>query len=83
MKKFDVEKSPKTFCYVLERDTFIRRCNICGNPVLRSDIEGYSYQCMTCDIDLKENETYEGEFHSDKELNEVLLNTEALLLLDD
>lgn len=82
-QKFNIEKNPKTFEYVLERDTFTKRCNMCGCPILKSDVEGYVYQCMACDEDLYEFETYEGEYHTAEELDELCCNTRDLLLLDD
>lgn len=86
MKKemFSIEKSPKTFAYVLENDTLNRRCNRCGEVVLKETaVEGYPYQCMGCDENLYEAETFIGDAHSDEEFNELCLNTEALLCLDD
>ena len=34
-QKFDIEKYPKTFAYVLEYDTLNRRCNCCNSVVLK------------------------------------------------
>lgn len=82
-QKFNIEKSPKSFAYVLERDTFTVRCNRCGSPVLRSDLDDYVYQCMSCDEDLYTIETHEGEYHTDEEFDELCCNTRDLLLLDD
>lgn len=83
VEKFDPERYPKTTAYVLERDAFTVRCNRCGSPVLKSDVEGYSYQCMSCDEDLFLFETHVGEIHTTEELNELLLDTRDLLLLDE
>ena len=80
---FKPEKYPKTMCYVLERDTGNIRCNMCGSPVLKSDVEGYAYQCMFCDEDLFSIETHEGEWHTTKEFNDLLIVTRDILLLDD
>ena len=84
-EKFNVEKNPKTMAYVLERDTGNIRCNRCGSPVLRTEIpeRGYKYQCMSCDEDLFGVETHEGKWHTTEEFEELLLNTQALLLLDE
>ena len=82
-QKFDVEKSPKTFAYVVGRDTLTRRCNRCGSVVLRSDIDGYLYQCMNCDEDLYGIETHDGEPHTTDEFNELCCMTRDLLLLDN
>ena len=81
-QQFDVEKCPKTMAYVLERDAGYVRCNRCGSVVLKSDVEGYSYQCMFCDEDLYTIETHEGEWHTDEELDELLCRTEDVLELD-
>ena len=82
-QKFNIEESPKTFAYVLERDTFIIKCNRCGSPVLKSDLDDYAYQCMNCDEDLYEFETHQGEYHTDEELDTLCCDTRDLLLLDD
>lgn len=81
-EKFNPEKSPRTMCYILEHDTFDVRCNKCGCPVLKSDVDGYVYQCMNCDEDLYSVETHKGEHHTDEELNQLCLDTETLLELD-
>ena len=82
-QNFNIEKSPNTFAYVLEHDTFIVKCNRCGSPVLKSDLDGYVYQCMNCDEDLYSFETHQGEYHTDEELDTLCCNTRDLLLLDD
>ena len=82
-QNFNITKSPKTFAYVLERDTFTIKCNRCGSPVLKSDLDDYVYQCMNCDEDLYEFETHQGEYHTDEELDTLCCNTRDLLLLDD
>lgn len=82
-QKFNIEESPKTFAYVLERDTFTIKCNRCGSPVLKSDLDDYAYQCMNCDEDLYSFETHDGEYHTDEELDTLCCNTRDLLLLDD
>lgn len=38
-----------------------RYCNRCGTHVLESEIESYDYQCVFCDEDLYECETYTKE----------------------
>ena len=83
VKRFNKRKSPKSFAYVLEHDTFTRRCNRCGSPVLKSDVEGYVYQCMNCDEDLYAIETYDGEFHTYKEFKTLCCDVRDLLLLDE
>lgn len=83
VEKFNVEKSPKSFAYVLERDTFTRRCNVCGSPVLTSSCDGYAYQCMNCDVDLYGIETHEGKYHTDEEFETLCCDVRDLLLLDE
>jgi hypothetical protein len=82
-EKFDIEKSPKSLAYVIERDTFTRRCNMCGSPVLKSELDGYAYQCMNCDVDLYGIETHEGEYHTDEEFETLCCDVRDLLCLDD
>lgn len=96
--KFNTEVSGKSLMYVIENDTFTRRCNRCGSVVLRqpneivmtdclnpteSDPNEYPYQCMSCDENLFGIETHEGEYHTDEEFEELCCNTRDLLLLDD
>lgn len=84
MQKFNIEKCPKTFAYVLENDTLNRRCNVCGSVVLKeTSVKGYPYQCMTCDENRYEIETYLGEPHSATELDDICCYTRDLLLLDE
>lgn len=81
--KFNVEKSPRTFAYVLENDTINRRCNCCGNVVLKETfVKDYPYQCLSCDENLYEMETHLGVDHTDEELEELCCNARDLLLLD-
>ena len=83
VKRFNKRKSPKSFLYVTEHYTSPRRrCSRCGSLVLRSDVEGCSYQCMNCDEDLYEFETYEGEIHTFKEFKQLCCDVRDLLLLD-
>src|SRR5690606_12123886 len=39
--------------------TIEKLCNRCNNPVEKSFLEEYSYQCIVCDEDLYEFETHE------------------------
>ncbi len=85
VEKFSFEKSIKTMCYVMENDTFNRRCNNCQSVVLKEPNpteDDYPYQCLSCDVNLFEFETFEGLWHTDKEFEELLCNTRDLLLLD-
>lgn len=82
-QRFFPEKSPKSFAYVLERDTFTRRCNSCGSLVLKSDLPDYVYQCMNCDEDKYEIETYEGKYHTTEEFDTLCCDVRDLLLLDN
>lgn len=81
-RKFNPGKYPDTMCYVLENDTFTRRCNQCGRVVLYSHASGYVYQCVHCNQNLCELETHEGEYHSTEEYNELCLNTHRLRSLE-
>ncbi|MDE6021602.1 MAG: hypothetical protein K2H01_11480 [Ruminococcus sp.] len=82
--KFNPKESPKTLAYVIERDTFTRRCNMCNFPVLKSDLtDKHAYQCMACDVDLDSAETHEGKYHTTEEFEELCCNTRDLLLLDE
>ena len=82
-KRFDVTKHPKTYAYVMENDTVIRRCNRCGSVVLReTSIDEYPYQCMSCDENMFGIETHIGQPHTSEEFNELLNNTAELLCLD-
>ena len=75
-EKFDINKNPKTYAYVMENDTVNRRCNKCGSVVLKeTNIESYPYQCMACDENMFEIETYLGEPHTTLELDDLLVNT--------
>lgn len=82
-RKFNIEQNPKTFAYVIENDTINRRCNRCGAVVLKeTNIPWYLYQCIACDENMYEIETYIGEPHTTEELNELLINS-LILCLDD
>lgn len=83
MKKFDIERNPKTFAYVLENDTVNRRCNRCGSVVLKeTNIKNYPYQCMSCDDNLYETETHIGADHTDEEFDKLCMDT-LILELDN
>lgn len=82
-QKFNIEKYPKTFAYVLENDTGNRRCNMCGRVVLKeTNGSNYPYQCMNCDEKLYEIETHFGEDHTAEELDELCMNS-LILELDN
>ena len=74
-EKFNVKEYPQTFAYVVERNTFNRHCNKCQSIVLKADNRRYDYQCMSCDEDLYEFETYMGEYQTDEEFNDLLNNS--------
>lgn len=80
--KFDPERSPNTAEYVRKHATFSIRHNRCGCPVLKSDTEGYAYQCMNCDEDLYSIEVHRGKPITEDELNQLSLDTQVLLELD-
>lgn len=97
-EKFNTEVSGKSLMYVIENDTFTKRCNMCGSVILKQpdavvwtnclkpterNPGEYPYQCMFCDENLFGFETHEGEYHSDEEFEELCCNVRDLLLLDD
>jgi predicted SprT family Zn-dependent metalloprotease len=85
-QKFNTETHPKTLCYVIENDTFTKRCNMCGSVVLKETNktdDNYPYQCMSCDENLFEIETHDGDYHTPEEFDELLCNTRDLLELDN
>ncbi|MBQ7818580.1 MAG: DUF4314 domain-containing protein [Bacteroidales bacterium] len=49
----------------------VQRCNRCHSPVITSDTPGYKYQCLECDEDLYEIETYIGEPMTEEEFNNI------------
>lgn len=82
-QKFNIEKYPKTFAYVLENDTINRRCNRCGCVVLKeTNVPDYPYQCMSCDENMYEFETHIGNDHTDEELDKLCIDT-LILELDN
>lgn len=65
--------SKEVIDYVASHQTRMR-CSRCGKPVLTSDLEDYSYQCLHCDEDLCTIETIEapeGAEVSEKEFYEL------------
>ena len=82
-ERFDVKKSPKSLDYIIKRDVGTIRCNKCGSPVLKSDLNDYAYQCMNCDEDLYAIETHEGAYHTEEEFETLCCDVRDLLLLDD
>ena len=72
--------SVKTVRYVEERLVKDVRCNRCGMPVLTSDLRehGYEYQCVFCDEDLFEFETYAGNDRTALEAIEIMLRVEEI-----
>lgn len=84
-EEFNAAKSPKTLAYVLKNDTANRRCGACGSVVLKEpSVEGYPYQCMNCDENKYEIETYLSDHpHSDAEFEKICCDTRDLLLLDE
>lgn len=57
------------------------RCNRCNKPVLLSDNKEYTYQCMNCNEDLYEIETYkkENDYITSDELEELCLSIDRML----
>lgn len=83
IEKFDTERYPETTKYVLKRLCTNVRCNRCNQPVLRSELEGYEYQCVEHDEDLYGAETHNREPYTADELNKLCINTKNVLGLDD
>lgn len=82
--KFDKFVDDNTFSHVLHNDTFNIRCNLCGRVVLREpDIEDYPYYCPHCGKNRYGNETFIGDWHTGKELDELCCQTKKSLGLDD
>ena len=84
MRDFDKELYPNTYNYVKDNIVEGVRCNRCGTTVLKSEVEGYTYQCMHCDEDLSTFETYKSsDTYSADEFNDICNDTLAELLLDE
>lgn len=84
MRDFDKELYPNTYNYVKDNIVEGVRCNRCGTTVLKSEVEGYTYQCMHCDGDLSTFETYKSsDTYSADEFNDICNDTLAELLLDE
>jgi len=84
MRDFDKKLYPNTYNYVKDNIVEGVRCNRCGTPVLISEVEGYTYQCMHCDEDLSTFETYKSsDTYSADEFNDICNDTLAELLLDE
>lgn len=82
-----LEKYPKSKEYVDSHLVKGRYCSRCRSPILKSDLKGYPYQCMTCDEDLFEFETFV-DLDEQPEIDEsdyvqLVEETAATLLLDD
>ena len=78
-------KFPKTVNYILKNGAGTARCARCGQIVLKEPlIEGYPYQCMTCDENL-----LDFEVRTDRhpctvvEMEQLIEDTACLLLLDE
>jgi hypothetical protein len=85
-QRFNGNKHPKTFSFVSENDTVTTRCNRCGCVVLREPEETYDeypYQCLSCDENMFEFETHEGEPHSDKEFDDLCCLARDIFNLDN
>lgn len=84
IKKIESWEDTEAMQYIAENDTTsVKRCNRCNQPVLRSQTDGYSYQCMNCDEDLYEFEVHDGECYTPDEYLELLKNTKNVLALDE
>jgi hypothetical protein len=81
-QEFNFQQHPKTLIYVLENNTFNRRCNRCGSVVLKELIKNYPFQCMSCDESLYEIETYLDAQQTHDEFIELCRNVCKILELD-
>lgn len=82
-----LEKYPNSKEYVDSHLVKDRYCSRCGSPILKSDLKGYPYQCVICDEDLFEFETFV-DLDEQPEIDEsdyvqLIEETAATLLLDD
>jgi hypothetical protein len=74
---------PKTIQYLIDHspeEPLV--CSRCGGVVIKSDVEGYSWQCMHCDEDMYFFEVEKRELDSLSVLN-LISNTVDYLLLDE
>ena len=55
----DKEEITNAIHELIDRQRTNRVCRSCGNPVYKSDVEGYPYVCYHCDENMYEFETYE------------------------
>ena len=55
----DKEQITNAVHSLIDRQRTNRVCRSCGNPVYKSDVEGYPYVCYHCDENMYEFETYE------------------------
>ena len=84
MRDFDKKLYPNTYNYVKDNIVEGVRCNRCGTTVLKSEVEGYTYQCMHCNEDLSTFETYKSDdTYSADEFDNISNYTLAELLLDE
>lgn len=64
-ERFEELENKKTVGYIISHNTENVYCSRCGSPVLLSDLSDteneYKYQCLSCDEDLYEIETYKGD----------------------
>ena len=78
------DRLPKSYKYVSDILIPNRKCNRCGAYVLKSYVQGYTYQCMYCDEDLATFETHKVDKEiSKEEFNELVEQTNICLSLDD
>lgn len=80
---FDMRKYPNTVKYVDDNIMYNRRCNGCQSVVLReTHVEGFSYQCLDCDINMSKDLTYVGKPCTYNEKMGLYNRALDLLLLD-
>lgn len=81
-----MDKFPKSEEYVRKNLVPYRLCNRCGNHVLKSELEEYTYQCMYCDEDLYSIETHlmeEKREINDFDFEDLVTQTNYVLGLDE
>lgn len=75
---------PKSYKYVHDGLIPNRKCNRCNSYVLKSYVQGFTYQCMYCDEDLCTFETHKVDKEINKEeFNDLVEQTNICLSLDD
>lgn len=77
-----IKPTPKSEEYVLAHLPGLMKCNRCGEPVLKSSTDGYTYQCLNCDEDLFSFEASPLKAMTPTQLATLIQNAKDTLLLD-